>query len=171
MDRGRIDAARRRRWWRRRSCRRGSSDRIHGALPLLWLGLLAAFTALSITWSVSPADSWTETNRTLAYVAAMAGAIALVRLVPDRWAAVLKGIGLGCVVVCSWALLTKVFPGVVAPDETYARLRAPFGYWNAVGLMAALGVPPPAVVRLAADRQSRPPTRWRGPASGSCSRR
>ena len=45
-------------------------------------------------------------------------------------------------IVCGWALLTKVFPGALAPDEMYARLREPFGYWNAVGLTAALGMPP-----------------------------
>ena len=72
-----------------------------------------------------------------AYVAAFAGALALVRLVPGRWAAVLSGIGLGCVLVCVWALATKVFPEALSPDETFARLREPFGYWNAVGLMAA----------------------------------
>ena len=38
-------------------------------------------------------------------------------------------------------MLTKVFPGALNPDEIYARLREPFGYWNAVGLTAALGVP------------------------------
>ena len=52
--------------------------------------------------------------------------------------------------VCGWALLTKVFPGALAADETYARLREPFGYWNAVGLMAALGVLP--LLWLAARR-------------------
>ena len=40
-----------------------------------------------------------------------------------------------------YALLTKVLPGVLDPDEIYARLREPFGYWNAVGLTAAMGVP------------------------------
>ena len=35
-----------------------------------------------------------------------------------------------------------MFPGALAEDETYARLRAPFDYWNSVGLIAALGVPP-----------------------------
>ncbi len=39
---------------------------------------------------------------------------------------------------------------LLAPDETFARLREPFGYWNAVGLMAALGVPP--LLWLAARR-------------------
>jgi O-antigen ligase len=38
-------------------------------------------------------------------------------------------------------MMHKVFPGWLEPDEIYARLRQPFGYWNAVGLMAAMGVP------------------------------
>ena len=42
--------------------------------------LLAVFTALSITWSLMPNDSWLETNRTLAYFAALAGGLALGRL-------------------------------------------------------------------------------------------
>ena len=53
-------------------------------------------------------------------------------------------------IVCGYALLTKVFPESLAEDEIFARLRAPFGYWNAVGLMAALGVPP--LLWLAARR-------------------
>ena len=48
---------------------------------------------------------------------------------------------LASVVVCGYALLTKVFPGSLNPDEIYARLREPFGYWNAVGLMAAAAGP------------------------------
>ena len=53
-----------------------------------------------------------------------------------------------------WALASKVFPAALAPDETYARLREPFGYWNAIGLMAALGVPP--LLWLAARRSGSP---------------
>jgi hypothetical protein len=126
----------------------------YGGLTLLGLTALAAYTALSISWSLSPADSWLEASRTFAYVAAFAGALALVRLAPGRWAAVLGGIGLGCVLVCVWALATKVFPEALSPDETFARLREPFGYWNAVGLMAALGVPP--LLWIAARRTGSP---------------
>ena len=43
-----------------------------------------------------------------------------------------------------------MFPAALAADETYARLREPFAYWNSVGLMAALGVPP--LLWLAARR-------------------
>ena len=41
-------------------------------------------------------------------------------------------------------------PASLASEETYARLREPFAYWNSVGLMAALGVPP--LLWLAARR-------------------
>jgi hypothetical protein len=116
--------------------------RLHGGLTLTAVALLAAYTAVSITWSLAPSDSWIEANRTFSYLAAFAGTMALARLAPGRWPAVLHGIALASVVVCGWALLTKVFPGALAEEEIYARLRAPFDYWNAVGLMAALGIMP-----------------------------
>ena len=127
--------------------------RLHGGLALLALALLAAYTALSILWSLTPSESWVEANRTFAYLAAFAGTMALARLAPGRWGALLGGLALGCVAICGWALTTKVFPGALSPDETYARLRAPFDYWNAVGLMAALGVLP--LLWLGARRSGR----------------
>ena len=71
----------------------------------------------------------------------MVAGVALVRLFPQRWPSLLGGVVLASVVVCGYALLTKVFPGSLNPDEIYARLREPFGYWNAVGLMAAAAGP------------------------------
>jgi O-Antigen ligase/Tetratricopeptide repeat len=123
---------------------------LYGGGPLLAFGALAALTGLSVLWSLAPADSWIEACRTFAYVAVFAGGIACARLAPQRWPALLIGLGAGCLLVCGWALLTKVFPASLAPDETYARLREPFAYWNSVGLMAALGVPP--MLWLAARR-------------------
>ena len=86
----------------------------------------------------------------LAYLATLAGGLALGRLAPGRWAALIGGVALASVLLCLWALLTKVFPGALAADETFARLRAPFEYWNSVGLSAALGIPP--MLWLAARR-------------------
>jgi hypothetical protein len=123
---------------------------LRGGGPLLAFGLFAAYTALSVLWSLTPGDSWIEANRTFAYLAVFAAGIALVRLLPGRWAGMVMGIGAGCLLVSIWALLTKVFPASLAADETYARLREPFAYWNSVGLMAALGVPP--MLWLAARR-------------------
>jgi tetratricopeptide (TPR) repeat protein len=114
---------------------------LHGGTTLAALVALAALTALSILWSLYPADSWVEANRTLAYAGAFAAGIAAVRLVPQRWEAVLYGVLLALIVVSLYGLATKVVPGWLAEDEIYARLREPYGYWNAVGITAAMGIP------------------------------
>jgi len=123
------------------ACLRSPRTRVWGAAALALMVCLAALTAASIAWSVQPADSWLEANRTVSYAFVLAASVALVRLAPQRWASVLAAALLACVLVSAYALLTKVFPATLNPDEVYARLRDPFGYWNAVGLMAALGVP------------------------------
>ena len=127
-----------------------ASAPLYGGGPLLAFAALAGLTALSVLWSLAPADSWIEAVRTFAYLALFAAGVAFARLAGLRWPALLVGVGAGCLLVCGWALLTKVFPASLAPDETYARLREPFAYWNSVGLMAALGVPP--MLWLAARR-------------------
>jgi hypothetical protein len=110
----------------------------------LWpLALLIAFTALSglsVVWSVQPDISWQDAGRLLAYSGVFGASVALVRLAPDRWPAILGGLTLAATVVCGYALATKVFPGRLAPAVTYARLEEPYGYWNAIGLTAAMGV-------------------------------
>ena len=44
--------------------------------------LLAVCTALSISWSVAPAESWLEANRTLAYLGLFAGGARPGRMAP-----------------------------------------------------------------------------------------
>ena len=116
-------------------------ERLWGAGPLALLLALAVLTALSITWAASPSEAWVETNRTLAYAALFAGAVALAHSIPGRWSAIVAAITLSAVAISAYAVLTKIFPGALNPDEVYARLREPFGYWNSIGLAAALGVP------------------------------
>ncbi len=116
--------------------------RIFGAGAAISLFALAAYSALSVNWSVAPADSWLEANRTLAYAAAFAGAIALVRLSASRWRSVLAGVLLATLVLSGYAVASKIAPATLDASDTYARLSVPFGYWNAVGLTAALGIPP-----------------------------
>ena len=103
--------------------------------------LLAAFTGLSLIWGVDPSGAWIEANRTFALLATFVAGVALARLAPGRWRAILGGILTAAALVSLYALLTKAFPATLAKEETYARLREPFEYWNAVGLLAALGVP------------------------------
>ncbi len=123
--------------------------------PALWLfAALAAWSVLSVTWSVYPEDTWVESARTVAYLAVFAGGLCLARLAPRSGGALLGGIAVAASLVAGYALLTKVLPGQLAADEIYSRLRAPFGYWNAVGVAAALGVP--ATLWLGARREGRP---------------
>jgi cytochrome c-type biogenesis protein CcmH/NrfG len=112
----------------------------------LWsIGLLLAFTALtglSVVWSVAPDASWQDAGRMLAYSGVFAAAAALAWLVPAGWRALLGGIVLATVLICAYALLTKVLPNELAvnPEANfYARLQEPYGYWNAIGLTAAMG--------------------------------
>ncbi|HKG02203.1 MAG TPA: tetratricopeptide repeat protein [Conexibacter sp.] len=115
-------------------------QRLWGGVTLLLFAALAVWTALSIAWSVQPSDSWEAANLTFAYLAVFAGGLALAHVIPARWTGVLGGVVLASVVLCGYSLLVKVFPSISSLD-LYARLRAPFDYWNAVGLMAALGIP------------------------------
>jgi tetratricopeptide (TPR) repeat protein len=119
----------------------GAHGRAWGAVTVALFAALAALTYASIAWSVQPADSWVEANRTLSYLAAFGAAVALSRLAPARWPALVWAVGTVAVVTCGYALLAKVFPATLNAGDPMGRLRVPFSYWNATGLMAALGLP------------------------------
>ncbi len=112
-----------------------------GAGTLALFGLLVALTAASIGWSVQPDDSWNEAGRTLSYLAVFGAGIALARLMPARWSALPGAIAVAAGVISAYALLVKVFPAALDSGGTLGRLRAPFDYWNATGLIAAMGLP------------------------------
>lgn len=120
------------------------------ALSMAAFAALALLTALSIAWSVTPDLSWLEAARTTGYLAAFASAMALARLFPERWAAVLSAIGAAAVILTGWAVVVKVFTLGAGGQPQYGRLLAPFGYWNATGLMAGMGMP---VLLWAASRR------------------
>ena len=119
----------------------GGRGRAFGAPALVLFGVLAALTYASIGWSIRPDSSWLEGNRTLSYLAAFGGGLVAARLLPRHWRALIGGVTIASLAVCAWALLTKVFPGSLDASDTLGRLSAPFGYWNAVGLAGALGLP------------------------------
>lgn len=112
-----------------------------GAASLLLLAAVTVFTAASIAWSVEPASSWVEANRAVSYLAAFGGALALARIAPRRWPALVGALALLAVVVSGYALLAKVFPATLDQADLVGRLRLPFDYANPVGLMAAMGIP------------------------------
>ncbi|MDX6696720.1 MAG: hypothetical protein QOE65_117, partial [Solirubrobacteraceae bacterium] len=135
------------------------------APPAAWtaLGLLAAFAAwsgLSLAWSVDPPNTWTELNRAIAYVLVVALAVAAGSW--DRRAIRHVALGYAAIagVVAVYALGGKAFPGLhvgglVDLDHTnvFARLREPLQYWNALALFVVLAIP--IVLRLVVD-DSRP---------------
>jgi hypothetical protein len=118
------------------------SGRPWGATSAVLFGGVSALTAISISWSVQPDTSWVEANRTLSYLAVFAGAIALARLLGARWRGVIGALAALATVVSAYALLVKVFPGTFDATDPVGRVRAPFDYWNATGLLAALGLAP-----------------------------
>jgi O-antigen ligase len=105
------------------------------------MGALAVWIALSSLWSISAPASLREVERMLVYVA-LALAIALVLRRGDA-PGVLAGIGLGALLVCGYALATRLFPdrfdAYDDPIVSY-RLAQPLGYWNALGLLSTLGL-------------------------------
>lgn len=114
----------------------------NGVPTLVAFGAFSALTALSITWSVVPDQSWLEANRMLAYLAAFGAAIALARQRSAGWRGIIAAIGLFAVGLSAWALLGKVFPAALDAGALFGRLQAPFAYWNAIGVVAAMGLPP-----------------------------
>jgi hypothetical protein len=113
---------------------------LNGAWSIGLLFGLTALTAISVGWSVSPDASWQEAGLLLCYSSVFGAVALLARATPVGWRGVLAGIVIAAVVVCGYALLTKVFPAQLDRNDVYARLRAPYGYWNATGLSAAMGI-------------------------------
>jgi hypothetical protein len=105
----------------------------------LLLGLLlatAAWSGLSIAWSVAPDRSWAELDRSLVFAAILGAGILLGASGPAacRRAAAALVVALGAAVL--WALAGKAIPGLFLDGGRAARLRDPIGYWNALALAA-----------------------------------
>ena len=119
---------------------RGAPGPAYGRTVFLLFTAVAVLTAASILWSVAPDESWVEAARTISYLAAFGTAMVAARLVPWRWQVLPRAIALASAAISAWALLVKVLTSNLY-DESFGRLLAPFTYWNATGLAAALGLP------------------------------
>ena len=119
-------------------------DRIAlGRLEWTMLAGLGAFTlwvAVSISWSPSFAQPILETERAVLYLAA---SLAVFLITPRRSPnSLLAGLLTGIVTVSGYALATRLAPdrvGTYSPVEGY-QLSEPVGYWNALGILASMGV-------------------------------
>jgi len=120
----------------------GTRGRHWGGATVALFAALAALTAASIAWSVQPDYSWQDAGQTLAYLAAFAAAAALARLYPARWPTLVGALAAAAAGLSAYALLAKVFPAALDAANPLGRLAAPFGYWNATGVTAAVGLGP-----------------------------
>ena len=119
----------------------------------LWLavGLLAAFafwSGVTVLWSVAPDRTWTECNRVMTYALVLVLAIAVGASLKNAPTRIADGLALVSLAVAVSALAQKLVPGVhvsglfsLDQTGTLPRLQEPLGYWNALALLVAFGVP------------------------------
>ena len=112
--------------------------RFEGLVPLALLGL-TLWGIVSAAWSASATQPILQSQQTLVYAAAAFAALLVVRSGSDR--ALLGGIWAAITLICSYALLTRLFPERLGYTDSIAgyRLEAPLGYWNALAIFAAIG--------------------------------
>ncbi|MBD0290231.1 MAG: O-antigen ligase family protein [Thermoleophilia bacterium] len=113
-----------------------------GRTAVASLAALTAFLAwvlASAAWSPSPGTAVAEGERALAYAAALLAALLVVRAGGVR--PLLTGVWAGITLVSLYALVTRLLPGRPWAFDSFSayRLEEPLGYWNALGLFAALG--------------------------------
>ena len=112
----------------------------------LELGFLAALAALvgwvwlSVLWTSSVTATALEGERAVVLLAGVAVVFVAARARPCR--PLLAGVAAAAFGACAYGLATRLFPerlGTFDPLASY-RLSAPIGYWNGVGILAAIGV-------------------------------
>ncbi len=119
----------------RREVRLNTYERVF----LVALAVFVGWVALTVAWSVAPAESILEIERGLVYVAAVSAILLVSR---SRFARrVLGGLLAAISLIATFSLLTRLVPdrvGVYDRSAVY-RLAQPIGYWNGLGLFAAMG--------------------------------
>jgi len=121
------------------------------------LAALAAWSAISIAWAPLVGPAVDSVQRLLLYLGVLLAATAVLR---DRGLAraVEPALAAGAALVIGYGLAGRLVPGIVDLNRSLVaggRLEQPLTYWNAEGLLAAMGFL--LCVRLAGD-PSRP--RW-----------
>lgn len=104
------------------------------------LALFSLWTLLSGRWSQAPHRALIEFDRALLYVLFLV-AFGSIRRETWRLRWMVRGIALAAVIVCCAGLATRLLPDVfpLAFQTIGDRLSYPVRYWNALGLLAALG--------------------------------
>ncbi|HVE69464.1 MAG TPA: O-antigen ligase family protein [Solirubrobacteraceae bacterium] len=136
-------------------------------LALAGLALLAAWTAVSATWAPIREAAVDDVQRVALYLGALVAAAALLR--PDRALRALEPAALaGVLAMATFGMSDRLFPWLLTLDRHFAarlRLEQPLTYWNAMGLVCAIGLV--LAARLAGDRTRSPALRVAAAATGA----
>jgi hypothetical protein len=113
-------------------------SRLDGAFVLA-VGALVGWVAVSMIWSAAPAETAREFQRGLVLLAGASAMLLLARR--GSQGRIASSIAAGTVILAGYALLTRLLPGrleVFSSSDGY-RLSSPIGYWNGLGILAAIG--------------------------------
>jgi hypothetical protein len=139
---------------------------VPGRVACAGLAALFAWTALSLLWSPVAGVTVDDLQRLLLYVGYAAGAVALFG---QAW--VVRGLepalAAGALLVTGYGLSERLLPDLVDLDASVTaggRLEQPLTYWNATGVLAALGLV--LCLRMAGDPR-RPPGLRAAAAAGA----
>jgi hypothetical protein len=105
------------------------------------LALLAGWTLLSADWSASRGRALLEYDRVLLYLLVLLAFGSLTRTA-RRVQVMTWGVAAAAVVVCAAAFASRTLPHLVTTSTTIHpdRLSYPVSYWNALGILAAVGI-------------------------------
>jgi O-antigen ligase len=123
-----------------------------GQLAVGGLLALCLLTGASLLWAPLAEPAFDATTRLLLYVGALVAAAALLR---DRRAAraAEPALALGATAVLGYGLAGQLLPSIIHLDASFGsggRLEQPITYWNAEGILAAVGLV--LCARLTGDR-------------------
>lgn len=118
-------------------------------IAVVAFGLFAAFavwTLISINWASDAERAFAQFDQVALYVAVLAIAIVLARLVPAP--VLIGGVAVALCAIAGVALVSRCFPstfglpaGLQDLPALKNRLSFPLGYWNGLGIEVALAYP------------------------------
>ena len=130
-------------------------------VALAAVGLFAAFAIwvlISINWASDAERAFAQFNQVALYVAVLAIAVVVARLVPAS--VLVGGVALALVGIAGVALVSRCFPstfglqsGATLVPALKNRLSFPLGYWNGLGIEIALAYP--ILLAVMTSRRSR----------------
>jgi hypothetical protein len=135
---------------------RARVDRV-AVVALGLLALFAIWTLISMSWASDRGLAFGQFDQVSLYVAVLAIAILVARLVPAS--AIVSGVALGISGIGMVALVSRFFPSTFGVEPSTilptinSRLSFPLGYWNGLGIEVALAYP--LLLTIMASRRSR----------------